>query len=359
MVSGRRKQFTYRERGDHSLKSFIFIFKYYFMPLELARTVPARTGDFPLLYESTHPNIDWQALLQQLKSTLAEELLEYGAILLRGLPLHSAEDFNKAFKLVFEEPLEYTFRTSPREDVGNNIYTSTSHPADQVIHFHTENSYSTTWNQIIAFFCLQPPAEGGETPIADERRILASLPEECLARFREKGIRYIRNTMPGVGLNWQTIYQTKDKSVAEAFLREKKMQYEWVSDDHLRTSWILPAFHNHPVTNNPLWFNHMYFGHKSLYDPVILDFLGETNLPFATYYGDGTEVEEEVIQAMKAAYEKHKIIFKWQQGDLLLMDNMLFSHGRNPFMGDRKILVAMARPVQYSPYINHSQFLPR
>ncbi len=34
----------------------------------------------------------------------------------------------------------------------------------------------------------------------------------------------------------------------------------------------------------------------------------------------------------------------WQEGDILLIDNMLAAHARSPFTGPRKVLVAMADP---------------
>lgn len=71
-------------------------------------------------------------------------------------------------------------------------------------------------------------------------------------------------------------------------------------------------------------------------------------LPFRTYYGDGTEIEEEVIEEIRDVYERTKITFAWKEGDILLLDNMLMAHGRNPFQGERKILVGMSEPQSIS-----------
>lgn len=306
--------------------------------------LPANVGDYPVVITAA-ADFDCLAWAHTYKNEVNELLLVYGAVLLRGFNIGSADMFNRMFSELAGEAMEYKNRTSPREQVHNNVYTSTSHPSDQVIHMHTENSYSTVYNRIIAFYCLVPPDEGGETPIADERRLLQYIDAATLRKFREKKIQYVRNTIEGVGLTWKTIYQTEDKAVVNRILEEQGMAYEWITDDQLRVKWVLPAFQVHPVTGEEVWFNHMYFGHKSLYDPVVLEFFDEANLPFSTYYGDGSEIEEETIQQFKDFYQENSIVFSWEKDDFLLLDNMMFSHGRRPYQGKRTILTAMAQPI--------------
>ncbi|WP_157493935.1 TauD/TfdA family dioxygenase [Fulvivirga imtechensis] len=281
------------------------------------------------------------------KDQINQLLLTQGAVLLRGFDIGGAEGFNEAFSGLFGEPMEYKNRTSPREQVYNNVYTSTSHPKDQVIHMHTENSYSLAFNRIIAFYCLIPPAVNGETPIADERKILTNLKEETVQKFREKKIQYLRNSIPGVGLDWRTIYQTDDREAVDQYLEKNGFEYDWLSDEHLRVRWVLPAVQNHPITGEEMWFNHLYFGFKAHYDPEVLDYFNEEDLPFVTYYGDGSNIEDAVVQEFRNFYEKNSIVFKWEQDDFLLLDNMMFSHGRNPFEGERTILTAMAQPCEF------------
>jgi len=50
------------------------------------------------------------------------------------------------------------------------------------------------------------------------------------------------------------------------------------------------------------------------------------------------------LDAVREAYRKATVLFSWQPGDLLLLDNMQVAHGRTPYTGNRKILVAMADP---------------
>ena len=302
--------------------------------------------DYPLKVIANN-TIDPMLWGQEYKKEVNEYLSVYGAILLRGFDIDGAEGFNKLFSVISGEPMKYENRTSPRKQVHNNVYTSTEHPKHQVIHMHTENSYSLTYNRVIAFFCETPPTEGGQTPIADERKLLEYLSEETINKFRAKKIKYLRNSVPGIGLDWRVIYQTDSKEEVNDYLQKNGFEYSWINDEHLRVKWTLSAFQKHPITNEDLWFNHMYFGLKCHYDSLILEYFEEEDLPFATYYGDGTEIEDSVIQEFKNFYDDNAIVFDWEKNDFLLLDNMMFSHGRKPFNGERKILTAMGQPVDF------------
>ncbi len=311
----------------------------------ISSQAPSKITPFIISPEAEIDALEWA---ENYKHELNNLILQYGAILLRGFEIGSAQKFNKLFSTICGEAMEYKNRTSPRDRVHDNVYTSTSHPSDQIIHMHTENSYSNAYNRIITFYCLIPPTEGGETPIADETKLLASLKESTVEKFREKGIRYVRNTIPGIGLDWKTIYQTDDIEEVNKKIRSLGHEFAWIGEDHLRVTWNLPAFQQHPITGEEMWFNHMYFGHKSQYNPAILEFFPEENLPFTTYYGDGSNIEEEVIQEFRKFYDEHSIVFKWQRDDFLLLDNMKYSHGRKSFKGDRTILTAMGEPHKIS-----------
>jgi alpha-ketoglutarate-dependent taurine dioxygenase len=39
------------------------------------------------------------------------------------------------------------------------------------------------------------------------------------------------------------------------------------------------------------------------------------------------------------------VTFRWEKGDLLLVDNLRFGHGRLPFRGERKILAALIKDL--------------
>jgi alpha-ketoglutarate-dependent taurine dioxygenase len=69
--------------------------------------------------------------------------------------------------------------------------------------------------------------------------------------------------------------------------------------------------------------------------------MAEADLPYNTYYGDGSQIEDAVVEEIREAYRQETVYFPWQVGDLLLLDNMLIAHGRNSYTGARRILAAM------------------
>lgn len=75
----------------------------------------------------------------------------------------------------------------------------------------------------------------------------------------------------------------------------------------------------------------------------LLAIFPQEGLPRNVYFGDGSTIEDAVIERIGELYEQAAVNLAWQTGDVLLIDNMLVAHGRSPFRGERKIAVAMAR----------------
>jgi alpha-ketoglutarate-dependent taurine dioxygenase len=271
-----------------------------------------------------------------------------GAVLIRGLKMPGSTQFGKILSILFgSELLEYVYRSTPRTGLRGNVYTATEYPASETIPQHNENSYSRNWPNRIGFMCLLPPETGGETPLGDSRVVYNMLPAPVRDKFEEKGVMYVRNYST-LDLPWSVVFQTQDKSEVEDYCNAREIRYEWLEDDSLRTSQVNPATAVHPRTGEKIWFNQAHLFHASSLGKEIAETLlasfGEENMPRNSYYGDGSAIEPEVLDLIRAAYEHTKIKFAWQKNDLLLLDNMLFTHGRESYTGPRKVLVGMACP---------------
>jgi alpha-ketoglutarate-dependent taurine dioxygenase len=277
------------------------------------------------------------------RAELSDQLRARGLLLLRGLPV-DVDVFHDVVAAVGGETLRYTERSTPRSDVGRNIYTSTDYPADQAIPMHNENSYSDRWPTAVFFFCETAPASGGATPIADSRAVLQSVPDAVRARFAG-GVAYTRTFRDGLGLSWREAFQTADRGEVESYCAEHSMDFDWVEDDGLRTRHVQPATRVHPGSGEEVWFNQANLFHVSSLEPDVREALtspyDEENLPRNAYLSNGEPIRAEDVAAIARAYADASVAVPWRPGDVLAVDNMLMAHGRQPFTGARRILVAM------------------
>jgi alpha-ketoglutarate-dependent taurine dioxygenase len=308
--------------------------------------------DIPLLVEPSVDGVDLIAWAERNRALVEEYVQKHGAILFRGFGIRTTANFEQFIRASAGELLEYADQTSPRHKVSGNVYTSTDYPASQSIFLHNESSYAAVWPLRIFFFCVSPADEGGETPIADVRKVLSRIPAYIKERFAEKGWMLVRNFGAGIGLPWQTVFQTTEQKAVEDYCRQGGITFEWKSSGQLRTRQIRKAIVNHPRTGEPVWFNHATFFHSSTVQADIRQMLlsqySERQLPYQTYYGDDSEIEPETLETLRAAYQQETVTFTWQAGDILMLDNMLVAHGRNPFTGPRKIVAGMAQPFNYT-----------
>lgn len=316
-------------------------------PQGLVKAAPLREGSpLPLVVEPAVVGASLAAWAEQSREYVERMLPVHGAILFRGFKVNSVADFERFIRALGHEPLEYRERSSPRSQLGENVYTSTDYPEEQSIFPHNEHSYSRRFPSKLFFCCLAAAEVGGETPLCDTRRVMARIPREIRERFVEKKWMLVRNYGNGFGLPWQTTFQTSDRATVEEYCRRAGIETEWLDGDRLRTRQVRPAVINHPRTGELTWFNHATFFHASTLEPSIREALlnefKEEDLPNNTYYGDGSPIEPSVMDELRSAYAGEAVSFPWQVGCVVLLDNVLTAHARNPFKGSRKILFAMA-----------------
>lgn len=306
----------------------------------------------PLLVESAHPGVVLQEWVRENIDEFEADLLKHGAILLRGFGICSADSFNSFMKCFNTEPLPYMFRSSPRQELDKsvkNIYLSTSYPSNRIINMHNESSYSRIWGKKIVFCCIKPSIEGGETPIADSRRVLKSISPGLVKKFRMKGVKYRRNLLPDLGMGWEEVFQTTDIKAAEGICRKYDINYRFERGDTFVIEWVKPAIYPHPISGEESWFNHVLFFNKySRYEELGMspsDPFPSDLMTSDTFFGDGSEITYEEYREIKRAYDLNKVVFPYKKGDVLFLDNMLTAHGRNKYKGERVIATAIIEPA--------------
>jgi alpha-ketoglutarate-dependent taurine dioxygenase len=299
----------------------------------------------PLVIQPNTGNLDLLEWAGANRAYLESELGKYGAILFRGFKLNSIPEFEGFVRAVSGEALEYNERSSPRSQISGRIYTSTDHPSDKQIFLHNEQSYNLVFPMKLFFFCVEAAKEGGATPIADTRKVFERIPGDTRERFMKRKYLYMRNFRDGWGLSWQEAFQTSQKADVEQYCRRNQIEFEWKTGNRLKTKQVREVAIGHPKTGEWVWFNHLTFFHVNTLDREIREeitmIFADGDLPNNTYYGDGERIEDNVMDCLREAYQKEQVRFDWNEGDVLMIDNMLVAHGRESYIGNRSIAVAM------------------
>jgi alpha-ketoglutarate-dependent taurine dioxygenase len=320
---------------------------------ELVKLRPiSPSSRLPLVIEPAIEDFDLTAWASQNRGFIEENLYRHGAILFRGFEMNSLSEFETFARATSNRLMTYGERSSPRTPLGGLVYTSTDYPANQDILLHNEQSYTLEWPMRIWFFCKQPAARAGATPLADSRKLAIRL-SDIADDFERRYVMYVRNYGAGLGLPWQEVFQTSDRTTVEEHCRRALIQVEWRDDKRLRTRQVRAAIRKHPRTGETVWFNHALFFHVSSLDLTtresVMKGLPEADWPFNTYYGDGSPIEPHILERIRDAYQMEKVSFAWQKRDILMVDNMLVAHGREAFEGPRKIAVVMGDPFADEP----------
>ncbi|MET3391395.1 amino acid adenylation domain-containing protein [Variovorax sp. 1140] len=312
---------------------------------------PVRTSflseqrNFPLVIEASSSDIDAVAWAREQGGYIEASLGKYGGILLRNFGLRTPQEF-EAFAEVIEPELYGGYGDLPKKEGGRNTYRSTPYPERQMILYHNESSHLERWPRKQWFFCEQPSPVGGATPIVDCREMLRHLPAAMVAEFERKELMYVRTFVPRFDVSWKDFFKTDSKAEVETRLALAGTTWRWLDEDTLQTRTRCPAVITHPVTGDRVFFNQIQLHHVSCLEADVREDLlamagGLEYLPRHVTYGDGTPIDDETMAVVGRAYEACAVRFDWRQGDVVMLDNMLAAHARDPYEGPRKIVVAM------------------
>jgi len=303
---------------------------------------------FPLVLQCRSSSATLEAAaawLAENRQQLDEQASAHGAVLFRGFPLATAEDFDR-FVAAFawrNFPYDESLSNAVRVNRTQRVFTANEAPPSVTIFLHHEMAQTPIYPSKLFFFCEQPASEGGATPLCRSDVLWQRLAERCPDFARDclqKGLRYT-NVMPsandlysGMGRSWQSTLRSETREKAEERLQGLGYRWEWLADGCLRaTTPVLAAARD------------LGAGRRSFFNQLIAAYRGwkdSRNDPSKSItFGDGTPLDGP--SAMIAAELAHDLTFDlaWQRGDVALVDNYVTMHGRRTFAGTRKMLASL------------------
>jgi hypothetical protein len=312
-------------------------------PLDLrvspGQIMTVRAGDVadPLCWAADH------------RLELSRLLLAHGAVLVGGLGLDGAAGLAGVRAALGYRPAVVQEHFAERHELAERVYSAPAWAPDREQCLHHEQGYGVDFPRLLLMTCLIPADAGGALLLADTRQLLEHLPSQLRDRFEAQGWRLERNFRPHFGLGWPAAFGVRTPEEADRYCAERLIGCTWEPDGVLHVTQRRSAIVRHPLTRQACWFNDIAFFSQWSVDAeerqVLLSAFGPGGLPFGTHFGDGDPLTEQAWRSLLDAYEAVMLRVRWQPGDLLLIDNVLCAHGREPYSGPLELAVAPAETV--------------
>ena len=263
------------------------------------------------------------------------------------------------------------------------VFSAAEVPVNYPIAQHIEMSFLPAPPRQLFFGCMKPSASaGGETALCHFGKVYEELPTDLRCKFLAKGIRYERRHKK-VGsyytydvsdmVGWPELFGTSDKKKVEELCAAEGVQCAWEGPEGNETFVCVTcadACQLHPTSGKPIWFNHTQVFHWTTFPMelwfsfcrtrdwrLLIHCLFVTIFCVVKYgmlrhkmslhcrFGDDTDISVQEMNAVRNAIHKNMIFFRWAKADLLMIDNLSTSHGRQPtYDSGRKIVVSWAEP---------------
>jgi alpha-ketoglutarate-dependent taurine dioxygenase len=316
------------------------------------------------LRPSTHDDgeIDLDKVIETIKflqaqdGILTKKLALHGTLLFRDLPIHNADDFSK---------FAYAFGYKPHEIIGivvnrpllaPNVAPANEAPKEVQIYNHNESPQVPHAPEYIFFYGHRVPAKGGETPISSSLELFYRAQQdipEFIAELAKKGIlSKVTYKVDRQYAGGSTLKQAFGKEIQDGddevtrrekieaqiarYGRGKNTTWEWI-DDGLVVTHRLPSIRTQPETKLPTLFT----GLAAYYKNAQVDKGARKNVT-QQLFGDGTPIPQKFLAYLAKTTDEIRVLHRWQQGDVLVYDNIIAQHGRQPWEGEQSDRVVLA-----------------
>lgn len=295
--------------------------------------------------------------LQARDDILTNLLARHGTLLFRGLPIRNAHDFSKFAHAFGFKPHEIIGIVVDRPELAPNVAPANEAPKEVLIYNHNESPQVPHAPEYIFFYGHKAPAKGGETPISSSLELFNRAQKEIpefIDELTEKGIlskvtyKFEKQHAGGSTLKQafgkeiqdgddEATQRAKIEAQIKRYNRGKFTTWEWVEDGIVLTH-RLPVVRTQPKTNLPTLFTGLAAYYKNA---KVNTETGRKNVA-QQFFGDGTPIPEKYLEHLARITDEIRVLHKWQEGDVLVYDNIVAQHGREPWEGEQSDRVVLA-----------------
>lgn len=321
------------------------------IPLALRWSAPGNARD------DLNAVIESIKALQNRSGTFIKHLSRHGALLFRDFPLNNADDFSKFAHAFGYKPHEIIGAVAHRPSLAANVGPANDAPNDVLIYNHNESPRLPHSPEYVFFYCHKAAQKGGETSISSSLELFYRAEQEMpdfIHYLSQKGVlstityKFDPQFVGGTTLRQafgKDIKDTDDEVTIRAKIEAQIARYgrgkhtssEW-TDDGLVVTHRIPAIRTQPYTGLPTLFTGLAAYYKSAQNS------SDSKRSVTQLYGDGSPIPQKYLAHLAKITDDIRVLHRWQPGDVLVFDNVIAQHGREPWEGeqsDRVVLVSL------------------
>ncbi|MEH1851356.1 MAG: TauD/TfdA family dioxygenase [Nostoc sp.] len=271
------------------------------------------TGTGKIVYSTN----DCQDILRLSKAEILELFKSSGVVLFRGFGVTPIQ------MKAFSEKFSYSYLKDPTKTSIDSVdFVNSVDNGMGASPAHTEHGANPLQPDVIWFCCQTPAQEGGETLFWDGVQLWKEMSQHLKQLFVEKKLKFTFENVPLDIVNqWIDGGETIDycKQVLDKF---EDFSYQINEDSTFSLKYLRSAVVKTKYGNEDAFANFAWTSHARGWE----------------IFEDGSKFTEQVVDELQKLYDKFTQEISWQAGDLAMIDNSRFMHGRREFKDNRRQL---------------------
>jgi Taurine catabolism dioxygenase TauD, TfdA family len=259
---------------------------------------------------------DYQDIIHLPVAGIMDLFTESGVLLFRGFEVTHKQ--MKEFAQLFSSHLVQDY-VRPRVD--SDPFVHFVDPGIDECVFHSEHAYSPFRPDVIWFCCAVPAAEDGETIFCDGVQVWEKLSDEIKQLFISKKLKFVYESIP---FDIFKRFVSPDATMADVQRLLDNLEgvtYQINDDRSIIMEYVCSALVKTKFGDYHAFANSLL----PLYQGI-----GKAN------FADGSIIPDEAIDEIKKVTDQLIEKIQWQSGDLAMIDNSRFMHGRKAFSDNRR-----------------------
>lgn len=274
---------------------------------------------------------------------ILDHLKQKGMLWLRGSH-PSLEIFEQLSQELITPMIHHATSTIERDAVNADGTTSTVNNGQDAIPLHREGSYAPGCPDLLMLYCVAPARQKGQTIVCDGVALLENLPAPIRSFVEQATLQW----------HWQAPPQRWQATLACDSQPEALKKLDWLQSSLPAWEQLTVRFEGDHLTGmftTPCTIPTRWECSQSFCNSLLIHYFRNASQYFAldlfqVTLLDGSPFPIDILQQISTQAEHITHEIDWQMGDIAIIDNSRWMHGRRGFEdSQRRVLIRMGHLI--------------